>query len=546
MEAIFTNMLAPPLAATHPTRAIARSTKGMVASPHALATAAGVAVLRGGGNAVDAAIAANGVLSVVYPQANGLGGDAFFMLYDPERADVVCYNGSGRAARGLEAATLRERGINEMPARGAFTVTVPGAVRAWEEVAEAHGTRTLDRLLEPAEAYARDGYVVTEVVAYYFELNASILAQCADAAALFLSGGVPVAGSVLRNPGLAKTLAHVRNGGADAFYEGPAGEAIVARLRASGSPMDIEDLRSHRTQRTAPWRLRWRDGEVLAHPPNSHGSCAQMVLGALAADRADDPALWAHLAIEAFKHAFHVRDTRFGDPDFVSLREDEIIGMKALESLRAQIDPERVTAHFRAPSLGDTIAIVAADDDGRAVSLIQSLYSNFGSGLVAGESGIVLQNRGAYFNLIQGHPNELTGGHRPVHTLSPAMYLRNGKPALVYGTMGGDGQPQIHTQLLHAIVDCGADVQTAIDAPRWIAGRPHVPGHEDVMTDTVVVESGISDVVFDGLVRRGHRVERLGPFDHTMGHAHAIAIDAQRGTFAGGSDPRADSFALGV
>ena len=532
---------------------VARSLKGMVASPHALATAAGVAVLRAGGNAVDAAIATNGVLSVVYPHANGLGGDAFWLVYDPNSASTVAYNGSGRAARNLEGSELRARGFTDVPARSAFAVTVPGAVRAWEDVLEAHGTRTLDVLLQPAEAYARDGYVVSETLAYYLELNASILAQCPHANALFLSRGVPKAGDVLRNPGLAKTLAQLRSGGADGFYEGPASEAIVERLREAGSPIDSEDLRTHRTQQTLPWRLSWRDGEVLAHPPNSHGSCAQMVLGAIGTEAAADDGLWTHMAIEAFKHAFHVRDTRFGDPDFVELHENEIIGRRQLDSIRARIDPERVTAEFDLPTLmpmrpdyGDTIAIVAADADGLTVSLIQSLYMNFGSCLVAGETGIVLQNRGAYFNLIPGHPNELRGGHRPVHTLAPAMYLRNGKPELVYGTMGGDGQPQIHVQLLREIFDRGLDPQAAVDAPRWIAGRPHVPGREDVMTGTVLVESRLSESIVAALVRRGHAVERLGPYDHTMGHVHAIRIDRERGTFSGGADPRADSLALGV
>jgi gamma-glutamyltranspeptidase/glutathione hydrolase len=535
---------------------VARSEKGMVASPHALATAAGAEVLRAGGNAVDAAIATNGVLSVVYPQANGLGGDAFWMIYDPEIGDVVAYNGSGRAPSNLDGGDLRDRGFTEMPARSGFAVTVPGAVRAWEDVLEAHGTRTLDALLAPGEEYAREGYVVSETVAYYLALNAPILEECPDASALFLRHGVPRTGDVLQNPGLAKTIAQVRHGGADGFYEGPAGEAIVARLRAAGSPMDVEDLRTHRTQRATPWRLGWRDGEVLAHPPNSHGACAQMVLGTLGNEgrgneRGDD-GLWAHMAIEAFKAAFNVRDTRFGDPDFVDVSENDIIGPRRLEAMRARIDPERVTAQFGSPHLpmrtdfGDTIAIVTADADGRAVSLIQSLYMNFGSGLVAGETGIVLQNRGAYFNLIAGHPNELRGGHRPVHTLSPAMYLRNGKPEIVYGTMGGDGQPQIHVQILRGILDHGLDVQAAVDAPRWIAGRPHVPGREDVMTDTVVVESRMPSAVVDGLTRRGHVVERLGAYDHTMGHAHAIRIDHEHGTFTGGADPRADSLALGV
>lgn len=539
-------MLAPPRSPVHPTRAVARSTKAMIAAPHALATAAGAHVLREGGNAVDAAIAANGVLSVVYPMANGFGGDAFWMLYEPKLGEVICYNGSGRAARALGAGFLRERGFKAMPARGAFTVTVPGAVRAWEDVLGAHGTRTLDDLLRAGETYARDGYVVTETVAYYFALNESILAQCPYAKALFLKDGLPVAGTVLRNPQLAKTIAQVRSGGADAFYNGPAADSIVRRLRDGGNPIDLDDFRTHRTERTVPWRLPWRGGEVLAHPPNSHGSCAQIVLGALDADQPEDDGEWAHMAIEAFKHAFRVRDTRFGDPAYAPLSENDVIGRQALARIRAQIDPTRVTGRFRGPDLGDTIAIVAVDDEGRAVSLIQSLYMNFGSGLVAGESGIMLQNRGAYFNLIEGHPNELHGSRRPVHTLSPGMYLRDGKPELVYGSMGGDGQPEIHVQLLHSVVEQGSDLQLAVDAPRWIAGRPHVPGRDDVMLDVVVVESRISDDITETLQRRGHNVERIGAYDHTMGHLHAIKIDRERGTLSGAADPRADSLALGL
>ena len=539
-------MIAPPRPFTHPTRAVARSTKGMVASPHALATAAGVDVLRRGGNAVDAAIATNAVLSVVYPASNGIGGDAFWMIYEPATGEAVCYNGSGRASRELDAARLRSQGHTEMPMRGAVTVTVPGAVRSWEDVGAAHGTRDLDELLAPAEVYARDGYAATDVVAYYIALNEPILRRCEDAAALFLRKGPPRAGDVLVNPGLARTLAQIRKGGAGAFYEGEAGAAIVAKLRAGGNPMEPEDLASHRTEKTAPWRLAWRGGEVLAHPPNSHGSAALIALGAIADDRPPDEAAWTHLAIEAFKRAFQLRDSRFGDPDFFPLGEQEAVAPALLAAIRKQIDPARVTASFRAPDRGDTIAMVAVDAEGRSVTLIESLFANFGSGLVAGGSGVVLQNRGAYFNLVAGHPNELKGGHRPVHTLSPAMYLRNGKPELVYGSMGGDGQPQIHVQLLHNIYERELDVQAALDAPRWIAGRPHIPGRDDVMTETVLVESRMPEDVVDGLIGRGHEVERLGAYEHTMGHAHAIRIDHERGSLAGGSDPRADSLALGV
>jgi gamma-glutamyltranspeptidase/glutathione hydrolase len=309
--------------------------------------------------------------------------------------------------------------------------------------------------------------------------------------------------------------------------------------------MRLDDLAAHRTEVARPWRLGWQGGEVLAHPPNSHGSTALLALGAIEGGDADEPG-WTHAAIEAFKHAFALRDTRFGDPDATLVEERDVTGTEAIAAVRARIDPERVQARFRLPGEADTIAIVAVDDEGRAVSLIESLYMNFGSGLVAEGTGIVLHNRGAYFNLLPGHPNELTGGHRPVHTLSPAMFLRGGQPEFVYGTMGGDGQPQIHVQLLHAVYERGLDVQSALDAPRWIAGRPHIPGRTDALSDTVLVESRMAPEVVDGLRARGHAVEALGAFENTMGHAHAIRIDREHGTLAGGSDPRADSLALGL
>ncbi|MBV8150008.1 MAG: gamma-glutamyltransferase, partial [Candidatus Eremiobacteraeota bacterium] len=422
------------------------------------------------------------------------------------------------------------------------------AVRSWEDVGRAHGTRGLDELLVDAEAYARDGYVVTGVLEKYFALNEAILAHDPDATALFFDhhGGVPRAGTLLRNPGLAEVIAQIRKGGAEAFYNGPAAPAIVAKLWTGGNPMEIEDLTSHRTQGTRPWRLPWGDGEVLAHPPNSQGATAQVVLGALAGDAPQDEAAWAHLAIEAFKHAFGIRDTRFGDPDIVSIREDDVIAPELLAGVRRSIDPDRVTARFGGPDRGDTVAIVAVDSEGRAVSLIESLFMNFGSGLVAGETGIVLQNRGAYFNLIHGHPNELQGGRRPVHTLSPAMYLRGQKPELVYGAMGGDGQPQIHVQLLHNVYEREMPLQQAIDAPRWVAGRPHIPGHDDMMTQVVVAESRLPEETVAGLERRGHRVTRVEEFDSAVGHAHMIRVDQKSGTLAGAADPRADSVALGI
>ncbi|GAC1546489.1 MAG: hypothetical protein NVS3B16_17250 [Vulcanimicrobiaceae bacterium] len=301
-------------ASTHPTRAVARSQRGMIASPHALATAAGVDVMRRGGNAVDAAIAANAVLAVIYPASNGIGGDALWLVHEPKTGETIAYNGSGSAAAGLDAATVRARGHAIMPTRGALTVTTPGCVRAWEDVAAAHGTRGLDDLLAPAEAYARDGFVVTDVVAKSFVTNEALLRADPGAADLFFAHGMPQAGDVLRNVPLADSLAAIRRDGARAFYDGRIAAAICSTLAALGNPMTPADLAAQTTERAAPVAIPWHGAELVAHPPNSQAAVALMVLGALASDGAAPDLQWTHLAIEAIKDAFAIRNARFADP----------------------------------------------------------------------------------------------------------------------------------------------------------------------------------------------------------------------------------------
>jgi len=512
-----------------------------VATPHAPATAAGIDVLRRGGNAVDAAIAANAVLAVVYPASCGIGGDALWLLFEPKTGETLAYNGSGRAAAALDAALLREA-HRSMPQRGPFSVTTPGCVRSWEDVARAHGTRDLDELLAPAEAYARDGFVVTDTTARYFATHEALLRADADAAALFLARGVPVAGDVLRNEPLAASLAAIRRGGARAFYEGPIAAAICATLNDLGNPLTPGDLAAQTTERMRPVAAAWHGAQIVAHPPNSQGAVAPMVMGMLAGDGAAGEADWTHLAIEAIKIAFDARDARFAEPAAMEGTIDDLLAPAALAAARARIDPQRAAPRRTPAGGGGTIAIVAVDCDGRAVSLIESLYMGFGSGIVARGTGIFLQNRGAYFRLEAGHPNALAGGKRPLHTLSPGMLLRDGRPEFVYGTMGGDGQPQTHVQLLHGAYERGRSVQQAIDAPRFVYGRDS----ESAFADSVRIESRADPAVVASLRARGHAVEVLGAFDGALGHAQAIAIDAERGSLAGGADPRADSLALGL
>ena len=514
----------------------------MIASPHAAASSAGLDVLRRGGSAVDAAVAANGVLAVVYPASCGIGGDALAMVYEPRDGSVRCYNGSGRASASLHARSLRAAGMRAMPLRGALTVTVPGAVRAWEDMLAAHGRMGLDELLAPAQASARDGFVATDVVARYFALNEALLRADADAAALFLARGVPRAGDMIRNAPLAETLGRIRSGGAAAFYDGPVADAIVRTVNAGGNPMTHDDVAAARTERARPVGLRWHGLDVLAHPPNSQGTVAPIVLGALAGDGLAPRTLWHHFAIEAIKNAFDARDARFADPAAMRAPVDDLLATESLRAVRDAIDPARARPRGAAVDRGGTIAVVAFDADGQAVSLIESLFMNFGSGVVAGGTGIFLHNRGAYFSLETGHPNELAGGKRPLHTLSPGMLLRDGRPELVYGTMGGDGQVQTHVQIAHNLYELELDVQLAIDAPRFVYGRDS----ESAFADLVRVESRMPDDVVAGLRARGHAVEVLGAFDGALGHACAIAVDRERGTLAGGSDPRADSAALGL
>ena len=534
-----------PATSSWPSRAVARSTRAMVAAPHAQATAAGVDVLRRGGNAVDAAIAANAVLAVVYPASCGLGGDAFWIVHDPQTRRTTSYNASGRTPC---TAALDQLPGGVLPQRGALAVSVPGGVRSWEDVGRIHGSRGLDELLAPAERYARDGVAVTDVVANYVALNQAMLRADSASAAIFLPGGrLPRAGDVQRNPDLAETLAAIRRGGADAFYTGAIAERIVATLRAGGSRMTLDDLATHRTETTTPLRIAWQGGELLAHPPNSQGALLLLAAGALAQDGADDEPLWHHLAVETMKRAIEIRDATFCDPAFGPTGVEALLAPERMAALRAALDPEHASQRVPAPDRGGTVFLCVVDEDGMAVSLIQSLYMNFGAGLVAAGTGVVLQNRGAYFSTQPGHPNVYAGGKRPVSTLSPPMFLRDGAPELVFGTMGGDGQPQIQLQFLHQHVDRGLDVQRALDYPRWIYGRHALTERPDLQTgEMVIVESRMPADVVEGLRRRGHQVETLGPYENAMGHAHAIAIDRARGTLAGGADPRADSLALGL
>ena len=529
----------------HPTRPTALATNGVVATPHYLASQAGVRVLQDGGSAVDAAVAANAVLQVVYPHNCAAGGDAFWLIYDPRDGRPVALNGSGRAPAAASLAALRERGLVEMPARGPLPVTVPGAVDSWHEALCRYGRLGPERVLAPAIAYAGDGFPASPKLCQAIGIDAATLAHSPAAAAVLLPGGqVPTPGQLLRNPDLAATYRLLAREGRDAFYRGPLAERIAAAIKDLGGLLTADDLASHTSDWAEPLSTNYRGYEVYECPPNSQGITALLALNIV--EGFDLQALPArgvecqHVLIEAKRLAFADRDAYLTDPSAMTVLPERLLDKGYAAAQRTRIDLRRAAPAQPPgnPLQGDTVYLCAVDRDGQCVSLIQSLYHSFGSGIMVPETGLLLQNRGAYFSLLEGHPNVIAPLKRTLHTLMPAMMLRNGRPALIFGAMGADGQAQTHLQLVTNIVDAGLDVQQAIDAPRWLSAD----GLSNHGPEALMMEDRFPREVRDALIALGHDVVPLGPWEQVMGHAQAIGLH-ESGVLAGGADPRGDGIA---
>jgi gamma-glutamyltranspeptidase/glutathione hydrolase len=533
-------------------RPVTLAPSGMVACPHALASAAGVDVLRAGGSAVDAAIATSAVLSVTYPHMTGVGGDAFWLIHDARTRRVRFLDGGGRAASAATIAAVRGRGLDSIPLRGIVpaTLTVPGSVGSWGEAHRACGRLPLTRCLEAAIGYAQDGFPVTARVAGFIERTRDELAAHADAAALLLPGGEPPrAGSLLRNPGLARTLTAIANEGADGFYRGEVGRRLAAFCARHGGFFTAEDLAAQHAFWGEPLTGRYRDVTIHETPAPTQGFAVLQMLALLEPfelhrrDRLGPDV--AHLMVQAKQLAYHDRDRFLADPRFVDVPIDALLSPAHLARRRALIDPARALPWDAVPSYGslagDTVYVAAVDAEGNAASLIQSLYGVFGSAVVAGDTGVVLQNRSAYFSLDPAHPNALQPRKTPLHTLIASMAFRDDRLWAVLGCMGADGQPQIHLHAYLNLIDHGLDVQAAIEAPRWLSGRFAIG--ED--RDTLHIESRYPAATLAELERRGHRLDRWGPFAELAGHAHGVVIDPASGVRAGGSDPRSDGAAIG-
>jgi len=533
---------------------LARGARGAVVAPHHLATAAGLTILAGGGTAVDAAIAANAALGVVAPNHCGLGGDAFWLVWDEARGEQAALNGSGRAPSGADPEAMRRRGWTRIPLRGPWGISVPGAVRSWADAHRRWGRLSVERLLAPAIELAAAGFPAWPIFRDAVERTAGLASDpwAAGFHRIYRPHGRPWrAGELVRLPALAATLERLAREGLDAFYEGPLGDRQAAFLRDAGAPFAAADLATHASTWGAPIETSYRSVRVTTHPPNSAGFVALEILNVLAVLGSPSAAFtangwlddgWVHLGIEAAKRAFADRDAHLADPDRHPAPLERLLGRDHAAAVAATIDPRRADpAPPPAVTLvGGTAYLAAVDGEGNAVSLIQSNAAGFGSGVVDPATGIHYQNRGASFLLDPTHPNVLAPGARTAHSLMPAMLFLNGerRPWIVAGSMGGDLQPQINVQLVSALVDGGADLALAVGAARWAVE----PAGSIAPPIDVSVEARMPAGMVEGLERRGHAVRRVAAFDAAMGHAHAIEFvdggPAAGGTLAAVTDPR--------
>ncbi len=525
---------------------LAGSDSGMVTSPHEPATRAGVDVLAAGGNAIEAAIATGACLNVTYPHFSGFGGDAFLLISDAG-GEVTSISGIGQAARELPAGLA-----GAIPARGVGSMlTSAGGVdalgRAFDLARERYGGRMgWAELLAPAIRLAQEGFAVTPSQRFWLDYRSREMAALPGVRAGFTDGGEPPSvGATLRQPRLAATLNELAERGYRDFYEGKLAARIAAGLQAAGSPLSAADLAATRARVEAPLRMPYRDGTLLAHQPPTQGLTTLEIMGIL--DRFDLGAVAEgsvdhyHLLIEAIKRAFIDRNTHVADPEFRSIPVERLLSPGYLGAQAASIDMAHAMAWPQPFRTGDTVFIGAADAYGNAVSMLQTIYFDWGSGVEVGDTGMLWHNRGASFSLDAGHPNVLEPGKRPFHTLNPGMYLQGGRPRVLYGTQGADGQPQTLATILTRIIDYGLDPLSALTRPRFLLGRTFSDARESLK-----IEEAAGETVMAALWDRGHELSPLPPASPLAGHPGAITIDPVNGWMLGAHDPRSDGKALGL
>jgi gamma-glutamyltranspeptidase/glutathione hydrolase len=507
--------------------------EGMAATSHPLASLAAIAVLREGGNAADAAITAAAVLCVVEPHMTGIGGDCFCMIARPGHP-VWGYNGSGRSGKAASIGALSGPAIAP---ESIHAVTVPGAIDAWAAILQSHGRFSLERALAPAIHYAEDGYPVASRIAWdWSQLTAKLHNDAGAARHYLFQGRAPREGDIVKSPALAQTLRIIAAEGPRAFYEGAIGQDMVETVTERGSFLTLEDFASHRGEVVAPITSSYRGLDIVEMPPNTHGLTALMLLNVL---EHFDLAMLAplgperlHITLESARLVYELRDTHLSDPRTMRASVSKLIDKALATDLAGRIDrAKRGSVPSRALPGSDTVYLSVVDRDRMTVSLINTLYSQFGVGICTERTGIMLTNRGACFVLEPDHPNAFGPNKRPLHTIIPALAFDSGRCKMAFGVMGAHYQPMGHAQIVTNLVDYGMDLQQAIDAPRFF-----------FVEEQTVVERGAPAATMEGLGARGHDVA----IAHSpWGGAQAIEIDWDRGVLIGGSDPRKDGCALG-
>ncbi|WGI23254.1 gamma-glutamyltransferase [Amylibacter sp. IMCC11727] len=524
-----------------PGRSPVHTPNGMAATSHPLASQTAIEVLKSGGNAMDAAVAACAVQCVVEPGSTGIGGDNF-CLYAPNGTDqVVGFNGSGKAPAAATIDYFESQGISEFDRRSPHSVTIPGAVDAWSQLLSDHGRMTLGEVLQPAIAYARDGYPISSRVHADWTASKALLAAEDSTAAIFLPNGeVPKVGQMHHQKALAETMQSIADNGRDAFYRGKVANDIVEYLQGKGGLHTVDDFAATKGEYVTPITTEYHGHTVHECPPNGQGLFALLLLNVMSGfdAGADGPITTKrlHQELEACRLAYRARNAYLADPAFSDVPIDEILSADYAAAMRAQINMAKATippADIPLTRHEDTVYLTVVDKDRNAVSFINTLFHGWGSGLTEPNSGVVLQNRGHGFSLERGHPNCIDGGKRPLHTIIPGMVTKGGKAVMPFGVMGGEYQAFGHMQFLSRYFDYGLDIQEAMDAPRMMV---------DPDTGEVEIETAVPQEMRAELAAMGHSiVEPARP----VGGSQAIWIDWEQGVLTGGSDPRKDGCAIG-
>lgn len=538
---------------TFTTRSEILARNGMAATSQPLATQVALDILKKGGSAMDAAIGANAVLGLVEPASCGIGGDIFAIVWNAEEEKLYGFNGSGRSPKSISLNYFTERGMKYVPFAGPLPVTVPGCVDGWFALHEKFGRLPMEALLEPAITYGREGFPVSEVIAYEMASNYKLVEDQPGFRETYMpKGHTPKKGEVFKNPDLANTYEKIAKGGRDAFYQGEIARAIDRYMKKHGGFLSYEDLAAHTSTWVTPVSVNYRGYDIWELPPNGQGTAALQMLNILEgydiSSMGFGSAEYLHVLTEAKKLAYEDRAQFYADPQFNKIPLAELLSKGYASERRALIDPDRAADTYPAGDLeietGNTTYLTVADKDGNMVSLIQSIYSEFASGMVPDGLGFVLQNRGQMFNVQDpGHANALEPGKRPFHTIIPAFITKDGKPVVSFGLMGGAVQPQGHAQIVVNIVDFGMNLQEAGDAPR-MRHRGSSQPTGSVMTNggTLNLESGFDYETVRELRKKGHRISgAVGIY----GGYQAIGVDLINRVYTGASESRKDGQAAG-